>query len=185
MIKFTERDLEIKEFLKNVVVADTETIHQIFFPNASLRTCQARLKLLVDYKFIKAFREDILSQNIYYLNKKPSSYKHKIVFSQLVGKLHSQGIEVLKYVTPLKVGNIIADGFIAVKINEEPRIYLVEVELTKYFDTKKYIDLYYSRTWKDKFPVMPRILVITDKKVKTDSKLDITVCKLDLSNLIF
>ena len=52
-------------------------------------------------------------------------------------------------------------------------------------NSKKYIDLYYSRAWKDKFPVMPRILVITDKKVKTDSKLDITVCKLDLSDLIF
>lgn len=183
MIKFTDRDIEIKEFLKKVVVADTETIHQIFFPNASLRTCQARLKLLVDYKFIKAFREDILSQNIFYINKKPSSYKHKIVFSKLLGELHKQGIEILKYVTPLKVGNIIADGFIAAKINEEPRIYLVEVELTKYFDTKKYIDLYYSRSYKEKFPVMPKILVITDKKVKMDNKLDITVCKLDLSNL--
>jgi len=117
MIRFTERDLKIKEFLKNVVVADTETIHKIFFPNASLRTCQARLKLLVDYKFIKAYRSDILSQNIYYLNKKPSSYKHKIVFSQLLGKLTDQGIEILKYVTPLKVGDVIADGFIAVKVN--------------------------------------------------------------------
>ena len=183
MIKFTDRDIEIKEFLKKVVVADTETIHQIFFPNASLRTCQARLKLLVDYKFIKAFREDILSQNIFYINKKPSSYKHKIVFSKLLGELHKQGIEILKYVTPLKVGNIIADGFIAINVNEEPRIYLVEVELTKYFDTKKYIDLYYSRAYKEKFPVMPKILVITDKKVKVENKLDITVCKLDLSNL--
>ena len=182
-IKLTDRDLEIKEFLKKVVVADTETIHRIFFPNASLRTCQARLKLLVDYRFIKSFREDILSQNIYYLNKKPSSYKHKIVFSRLLGELHKQNIEVLKYITPLKVGNIIADGFIAANINGEPKIYLIEVELTKYFDTNKYIDLYYSRTYKEKFPIMPNILVITDKKVKTDSKLNITVCKLDLSDL--
>lgn len=183
MIRFTERDLKIKEFLKDVVVADTETIHKIFFPNASLRTCQARLKLLVDYKFIKCYRADILSQNVYYLNKKPSSYKHKIVFSQLLGKLTDQGIEILKYVTPLKVGNVIADGFIAVKVNGEPKIYFVEVELTKYFDLNKYLDLWYSRKYKEKFPIMPSILVITDKSVKTDNKLNIKVCKLDLSDL--
>lgn len=182
-IKLTERDLKIKEFLKNVIVADTETIHRIFFPNASLRTCQARLKLLVDNGFIKVFREDILSQNIFYINKKPSSYKHKIVFSRLLGELHNQGIEILKYVTPLKVGNVIADGFIAVNVNGENRLYFIEVELTKYFDTKKYIDLYYSRAYKEKFPIMPNILVISDKKVKTDTKLNITVCKLDLSDL--
>ena len=182
MIRLTERDLKIKEFLKDVVVADTETIHQIFFSNASLRTCQARLKLLVDNKVIRAFREDIFSQNIYCL-KKPSSYKHKIVFSKLLGKLHKEGIEVLKYVTPLKVGNIIADGFIAVNVDGENKIYFVEVELTKYFNTKKYIDLYYSRKYKEKFPVMPDILVISDKKVNKDAKLNINTCKLDLSDL--
>lgn len=182
MIRLTERDLKIKEFLKDVVVADTETIHNIFFSNASLRTCQARLKLLVDNKVIRAFREDIFSQNIYYL-KKPSSYKHKIVFSKLLGKLHKENIEVLKYVTPLKISNIIADGFIAIKVNGETRLYFVEVELTKYFVTKKYIDLYYSRTYKEKFPVMPDILVISDKKVNKDAKLNINTCKLDLSDL--
>lgn len=182
MIRLTERDLKIKEFLKDVVVADTETIHNIFFSNASLRTCQARLKLLVDNKVIRAFREDIFSQNIYYL-KKPSSYKHKIVFSKLLGKLHKENIEVLKYVTPLKVGNIIADGFIAVNVDGENKIYFVEVELTKYFNTKKYIDLYYSRKYKEKFPVMPDILVISDKKVNKDTKLNINTCKLDLSDL--
>ena len=182
MIKLTERDIQIKEFLKKVVVADTETIHQIFFKNASLRTCQARLKLLVDHKVIRVFREDIFSQNIYCL-KKPASYKHKIVFSKLLGKLHKENIEVLKYVTPLKVGSIIADGFIAIKVNGETRLYFVEVELTKYFNTKKYIDLYYSRTYKEKFPIMPNILVISDKRVNTDKALNITKCKLDLSDL--
>lgn len=182
MIKLTERDIKIKEFLKDVVVADTNTISIMFF-NGSKRAAQQRLKLLVDYRHLKCFREDILEPNIYYLNKKPSSYKHKIVFSQLIGKLKEKDIEIIKYITPLKLSDIIADGFIAININGENRIYFVEVELTKYFDLDKYLDLYYSRKYKDKFPVMPRILVITDKKVKKDKNLDITVCKLDLSNL--
>lgn len=185
MIKLTERDIMIKEFLKDVVVANTDTLHKIFFKEASLRTCQSRLKMLVDYRYIKVFRENILSQNVYYLNKKPSSYKHKIIFSQLLGKLHEINVDVIKYVTPLKVGNLIADGFIAINVNGENKIYFVEVELTKYFDLDKYLDLYYSRKYKEKFPVMPSILVITDKKVKMDNKLDIKICKLDLSNLKF
>lgn len=182
MIKLTERDIKIKEFLKDVVVADTSTICTIFF-GGSKRAAQQRLKLLVEYRHMKCFREDILEPNIYYLNKKPSSYKHKIIFSQLLGKLKEQNVEVIKYVTPLKVGNLIADGFIAINVNGENKIYFVEVELTKYFDLDKYLDLYYSRKYKEKFPVMPSILVITDKKVNLDKKLDITVCKLDLSNL--
>ena len=51
-MRLTERDLDIIDFLKRVVVADTLTLQRIFFKNASLRTCQARLKMLVDNKHI-------------------------------------------------------------------------------------------------------------------------------------
>lgn len=183
MINITDRDKEIKYFLRAVIVADTNTISILFF-NGSIRSTQQRLKLLVDNKYIKVFRENILSQNIYYINKKPSSWKHKIIFSRLLSKLKESNLEVLKYVTPLKIGNVIADGFIAINNNGKNEIYFVEVELTKYFDLKKYEDLYYSRKWKDKFPIMPNILVISDKKVKTNEKLNISSCKLDLSDLM-
>lgn len=182
MLRITERDNQIKEFLKKVIVADTNTISILFF-NGSKRATQQRLKLLCDYRHLKCFRENILSQNIYYLNKKPSSYRHKIVFSNLIGKLKEQGVEVIKYVTPLKIGNVIADGFICINVHGENKIYFVEVELTKFFNLDKYLDMYYSRSYKDKFPVMPSILVITDKKVNKDDKLDIVVSKLDLSDL--
>ena len=59
----------------------------------------------------------------------------------------------------------------------------IEVELTKYFDLKKYEELYYSRLWKQNFIDFPNILAITDKKVKTNNKFDIKVSKLDLSDL--
>ena len=59
----------------------------------------------------------------------------------------------------------------------------IEVELTKYFDLKKYEELYYSRKWKQNFIDFPSMLVITDKKVKVNNKFDIKVSKLDLSDL--
>ena len=54
-MRLTERDLDIIDFLKRVVVADTQTILKIFFKDASLRTCQARLKMLVDNKSISYY----------------------------------------------------------------------------------------------------------------------------------
>ena len=182
-MRLTQRDIDIIEFLKRVVVADTQTILKIFFKEASLRTCQARLKLLVDNKHIKCFRENILEQNIYFISKKPSSYKHKIIFSRLIGEMYNQDIEIIKYKTPLKLHNIIADGFIIYRQNDQEKMAFIEVELTKYFDLKKYEDLYYSRAWKQNFIDFPGILVITDKKVKTNNKFDIKVSKLDLSDL--
>lgn len=182
-MKITERDIRILEFLKEVNIADTKTLSTLFF-NSSLRRCNQRLKILKDHKKIKCFRENILSPNIYYIGRKPKSWKHKIVFSQLLAELKLQGIEILKYRCPFKVASVIADGFIAINVDGINRIYFVEVERTKELDVDKYIDLYYSRKWKEFFPVMPSILVISDKKVSNINVLDIKSCKLDLEDLI-
>ena len=48
----TKRDDEIRDFLKEVSIADTSTINTLFF-NGSIRSCQRRLKQLTEYKFIK------------------------------------------------------------------------------------------------------------------------------------
>lgn len=186
-VRITDRDKEIKEFLREVIVADTETIHNIFFKDASDRVCQARLRALENNNFIKSFRPDILSQKIWYISKKPSSYIHKIAFSQLIGKLHEQNVKVLKYRTPFKLGDgkgsVIADGFIAINKEGINKIYLVEVDRCKKFDIDKYLDCIDRKLYKEKFPIMPSILSITDKQVKKDKKLDIKTCKLDFSDL--
>lgn len=182
MIMLTKRDKEIIQFLKDVSVADTKTISIIFF-NGGLRRCQQRMKLLSEYKYIKCFRENIHSQYVYYVGKKVKNWKHKIVFSQLLAKLKSQGIDVIKYKTPMKIHDVIADGFIAIRTHGEVKIYLVEVDITKYFDLNKYMYLYFSDQWKQYFPLFPSIIAITDNRIDTNDTLDIVKVKLDLSNL--
>lgn len=181
-MKVTERDIKILEFLKEVNIADTKTLSILFF-NGSLRRCNQRLKILKDHKKIKCFRENVLSPNIYYVGRKPANWKHKIVFSQLLGVLQLNNIKILKYRTPFICGNIIADGFIAINVDGINRIYFVEVERTKKLNTDKYIDLYYSRKWKEFFPVMPSILCISDKKVRDSSVLDIRNINLSLDSV--
>lgn len=178
----TERDKKIREFLLEVTVSDTKSLSILFF-DGSLRACQSRLKKLVDIKYIKCFREGIPGQNIFYVNRKCINYKHKMAFAKLLAKLKQQNIEVIKYKCPLKIDYIIADGFIAIKKENFVELYLVEIEITKKFNLNKYLDLYYFKKYKDKFPVMPNILVITNKQVNTDDSLNIKKCKLDLSDL--
>lgn len=183
MIVITDRDKKIKEFLEEVGVADTQTISILFF-NKSLRATQKRLKALVDIRYIKSFRPSIIEQNIYYTKYKPKNYPHKIVFSKLLAKLKLEEIELLKYKCPYKIGDIIADGLIVIRKKDQVGIYFVEVERTKKLNIKKYEDLYYLRAYKDKFPIMPSILCITDKNINTKHEiLNIKSCKWNLEDL--
>ena len=182
-MKITKRDIEILNFLKEVCVADTKTISILFF-NSSIRRCNQRMKILKDNKKVKCFRENILSPNIYYNRRKPTNLKHKLVCGQLIASLKQQNIEVLKYRIPFKIGQIIADMVMVVRINGKIKIYFCEIERTKKLDKEKYLDLYFSRKWKKVFPIMPSILVISDKNINTDyNVLDIKKCKYDLSDL--
>lgn len=183
MICITDRDEKIKQFISDVGVCDTKTLHILFFPNTTIRNAQKRMKQLVDANYIKCYRENVISQNVYFI-RKPKNITHKIKFSQLLAEIKMQNIELLKYRCPYKIGDIIADGLVVIKDRGKVKIYFVEAERTKKLDVSKYESLYYGREWKSIFPVMPRILCITDKKINTDHKvLNIRTCKWDLSNL--
>lgn len=181
-IKLTDRDVKIIEFLKNNKCADTETISHIFF-NGSLRSCQHRLKKLVDNGDLKAFRENILSPNIYYTKKKPTSYKHAIKVTQFIAELHKLGIEILKIKTPYAIGNMIADSLIVCRVNGDVKILWLEVELSKFFNITKYENLHYSRKWKEVLPNFGSIVVVSRKKVKTNDKFNVIKIDTDFSNI--
>lgn len=181
-IKLQDRDVKIIDFLKNNKVADTTTLSNIFF-NGSLRSCQQRLKKLVDNGDLKFFRENILSQNIYYVKKKPSSWKHAIKVTQFIAELYKLNIEVLKVKTPFKCGNMIADSLIICRINGDVKILWLEVELTKFFNITKYENLHYSRKWKEVLPTFGSIVVVSRKKVKTNDKFNVIKIDTDFSNI--
>src|SRR5699024_9020030 len=127
----TKRDDEIRDFLKEVSIADTSTINTLFF-NGSIRSCQRRLKQLTEYKFIKRLDRFYLNQEyLYYVNKMPTQLEHKLIFSQFLGKLKELGADIIKYRPTFKVCNIIPDGFVAFTYNNRNYITLVEIERTK------------------------------------------------------
>lgn len=181
-IILTERDKEIIQFLKDFKCSTTKTISNIFF-NSSLRPTQRRLKYLSEHGYIKSYQENVITEKIHYVKKKPTNIKHALILSEFIGKLKLEDIEILKYKVPYKLENIIADAFIAIKKDNRNYIYFVEVENTKQFNLSKYEQLYYNRSWKDIFPVFPGIIVISDRKVNKNDIFNIIDIKLDLSNL--
>lgn len=181
-IVLTDRDKEIIQFLKDFKVATTTTIAQIYF-NCSLRPCQRRLKYLCEHGYIKSHQENVITEKIHYVKRKPVNLKHALILSCFIAELKINNIEILKYKVPYKLDNVIADAFLALRINNKNSIYFVEVENTKKFDIGKYEKLYYGRAWKDIFPIFPNIIVISNKKIDKNKKLNIIDIKLDLSDL--
>lgn len=179
----TKRDDEIRDFLKEVSIADTSTINTLFF-GGSIRSCQRRLKQLVEYKFIKRMDRVYLNQEyLYYVNKIPQQLDHKLIFSQFLGRLKELGADIIKYRPTFKVCNIIPDGFVAFTYNNRNYITLVEIERTKDFNVDKYLDVINTEEFKNTFPITPFVTVISNKEVKSNNKLDIVNVKLDFSNI--
>lgn len=182
-MKLTKRDDEILAFLEAVTIADTSTINQIFFNN-STRACQRRLKILTDYKIIKRLDRKYLNQeNIYYLTRAPRQIRHKLLFSQLLGQLNKIGAEMIKFKSPYKLNNVIADGFVCYKVNNKVRIALVEAELSKTLDKEKYKELIRTPEFKNIFPTIPLLIVISDHKPYEMKEFQIINIKTDFSNI--
>ena len=181
-IILTDRDKEIIQFLKDFKVANTTTISDLYF-NSSLRPCQRRLKYLCEHGYIKSYQENVISEKIHYLKRKPTNLQHALILSKFISKLKLDGIEIIKYKVPFKIENLIADAFIAIKKDNKNYIYFVEVENTKKFDLEKYEKLYYSRKWKEILPIFPGIIVISDKPVRANNKFNIINIGLNLNDI--
>ena len=184
-MKITERDLKIVEFLDIVGVADTSTINKMFFNN-SVKACKNSMKPLYDFKLVKRLDRIYINQEyIYYTKKKPKQLEHKLLFSRFVAELKHNGAEIIKIKCPLKISDVITDGFIVYKVNGTTRMALVEVENQKSFKSNmsKYKNLYRSMVWKEYFNVFPNIIVVSnEREIKIDG-LNLIFIKKDFSNI--
>ena len=180
-IVLTKRDGEIIKFLKEYKCAKTSTLAQIFFNN-SKRVTTRRLKLLRDHNLINSSQEFVCLEQIHYLNKKPKQIKHTIIETNFISKLYEHNIEILKLKKEFKIGFVRSDLLLVCKINDKSFIFFIEVCNTKPFDVNKYLKLKDSDLWREYFPIFPYIIVISDRKIEYDKRLDIINMNLDLSN---
>ena len=177
----TDRDQQIIDFLSEYKCANTSSIADIFF-NGSKRPCSRRLQLLREHGFIKSSQEFVCLEQIHYINRKPTQLKHSSILSSFIGLIYKNDIEILKSKVEFKIENVRSDLLLVCKINGKTKIYFIEVCNTKKFDIKKYLKLKESNTWRKVFPVFPEIIVISNKPVETDQRLDIIEIDLELNN---
>ena len=180
-IVLNDRDEKIIEFLKEYKCANTSTLATIFF-NGSKRPCSRRLKNLREHGFINSSQEFVCLEQIHYVGKKPTQLKHSSTLSSFIGLIYKNDIEILKSKVEFKIENVRADLLLVCKINEKTKIYFIEVCNTKKFDVKKYLKLKESNVWRKVFPVFPEIIVISNKPVDTDPRLNIIEIDLELNN---
>ncbi len=182
----TDRDKKILDLVEQLKVVDVFTVDNILFKNTKCnRVCQRRLTTLSEFKRIKRWRPNQISSYIYYLGRKPGNIDHALLVSHFVAYIHKLGGEVVKLKREWLIHEgIRVDLFIAYKLNNKNYIAIVEAENTKSFDSKyeKLEEYYLSNSYKELFPIMPKIICITDKPFKISS-LDVIKIDTKFSNI--
>ena len=182
----TDRDRKILELIEQLRVVDVFTVDTILFSNTKTnRVCQKRLTNLAEFNRVKRWRPNQISQYIYYQGRRPGNIEHSLLISHFVAHMYELGAEILKIKREWLIGEgIRIDLFVAYKLNNKSYIAIVEAENTKSFQKKyeKLEEYCLSGAYKELFPVMPRIICVTNKSFEVGA-LEVQVIKTDFSNI--
>ena len=167
-MKMTDRDYKIIEFIKEFKIVSSSTIARLYFP--SLATAERRLKKLVDHRKLFRTRDNIISEYIYYI-KKPTNLKHCILIADVYSKLATnKNIQLIKYKREYEIkfrGKTLRTDLMAVIKSDNKLIpVLIEIDLTKSY-SNKYDEYINSKYYQQKFPIVPVIVVISNRTPKS------------------
>ena len=150
--KLNDRDLLILEDMRNFKVM-TSKCASIYFEGKNPVTCATRrlLKLYEIKSNINRYRENVISEYIYYYNKRQANYKHDVVRLEAYTMLkQNPNISIIKYKVEKQfiINNskvrcdlcIIAQNKVTNKITS----ILLEIDLSHRYDNK-YKDLNYNQ----------------------------------------
>lgn len=166
----TDRDKQILELTEQLKVVDVFVIDTMLFKNTKTnRVAQRRLTNLYEFKRIKRWRMNQISPYIYYLGKRPTNIEHSLLMSYFIAHLDKLGADIKKIKREwLITEGIRVDLFVAYTLNNKNYISIVEIENSKSFQEKyeKLEEYYLSNKYKELFPIMPRIICVSDKTFK-------------------
>lgn len=168
MMKMTDRDYKVIEFIKEFRIASASTIARLYFP--SLATAERRLKKLVDNRKLYRTRDDVISEYVYY-TKKPTNIKHSLMIADIYSKLAiNKDIQLIKYKREYEIKfrakTLKADLMAVIKSNNKLVPILVEIDLTKSYKDK-YTEYINSKYYQQLFPMVPKIICISNRTPKS------------------
>lgn len=169
MMKMTNRDFKIIDFIKEFKCVSTTTIARLYFP--SLATAERRLKKLVENKKLLRARDNIISEYVYYI-KKPTNLKHCILIAEVYSKLATnKDIQLIKYKREYEIkfrAKTLRTDLMAVIRTKDNKLVpiLIEIDLTKSYKDK-YTEYINSKHYQQKFPMIPVIVVVSNRTPKS------------------
>lgn len=160
----TDRDLKVIEFVA-MNPCSVDVIERLFYP--SYRVATRRLNKIVEYGYLKRYRESPNEKYFYYTGKLPKQREHLNISIKTILYAQSLGYEVVEFRREVKLDNIRPDAIIGLKKNDKSGVLLVEVErfnnsLKK--KIKKYEEIYKNKKYFSKF----KILYISRYKVYSE-----------------
>lgn len=167
--------MEVISFIEALGAADTNQIDRLFFNR--LRIAQRRLKRITEESDIKRCRDPVTNRYIYYTSK--AQLQHKLIRTELYLRMKQGPGNILNFATEYTIDNVRADAFVIYECLKKVYLMFVEVQTSNNpVDLAKYESLFFAR----KFPVFPRLVVVTDKKVENNSRLTVKIIPTNLSN---
>lgn len=150
----TERDLKVVKFV-SANPCKSDVIYKLFYP--SYRVAMRRLNKLVEYGYLKRFRESPNEQYCYYAKQRPRQIEHLNIAAKTILYARSLGYEVIEFRREIKLDNIRPDAIMALQKGNEVGILIVEVERFNNSLKKKlksYEQIYKEQRYFSKFKIL-------------------------------
>lgn len=189
----TERDRNIINYIERVEYATTKNIAEIFFNNGSKNyyiVALRRLNKLVEYGKINSMSANIRKNGrpmtLYFIYKKPknNNLKHALALADLSAELSKNEVDIISIEREVYITEKIrCDAIYKVNYNDKKRLFVVEFDITKKFNTTKYEYLKKSNEWKDYFKKFPRIVSVSDDKPYDSREVKIIHLNSSLDNI--
>lgn len=189
--RFTKRDIEIISFIEKYKAVNSSQLKRIF--NLTDCTLSRRMNFIVNNSDIKKYRyvpqmnwydnkykEMIPNNNVYYWKRKPTNIMHTLLVNEVYLYLKNK-FDIIEFEIeyPILYEDIVvrADIYFSFKHNECEWDYLIEVENSKGFCSDKYLKLQQGNI------ILPKIIVLSDRRVYNKTNYEIIKGRLNLSDL--
>lgn len=189
--RFTKRDIEIIGFIQKHKAVNSSQLKKIFQLTDS--TLSRRMNFIIENSNVKKYRytpqmnfydnkykELIPNENVYYWKRKPSNIMHTLLVNETYLCL-KDNFDIIEYALeyPITYGDYLvrADMYFSFKCNGHEWDYLIEVENNKSWNYSKYLKLQEGNV------ILPKIIVLSDRRVYNKTKYEIIKGRLNLSDL--
>ena len=184
LVRKNKRVKNIINLIETFKVANVDHVADLYYCNYKKKEhayikANERLRKLAQEKTLKRKRSDINSKYCYYIDKEPKQIEHSIKLTDLYVELcmiyGQDNIQMIPEYTAIE--GVRPDAYLRIKHSNRLYLFYVEIHRSNDFDIGKYEAIYRN----DK--VFPTLLIVTEKKLKLETRLNYIVVKEDLEGL--